>query len=236
MHHDTPTILREHITGLVLAGGQGSRMGGADKGLQLLADRPLAQWCAERLTPQVGTVVINANRHLDRYAALGLRVVPDLLPQDGDAPAAPSFAGPLAGFAAGLAACTTPWLLTVACDTPRFPTDLAVRLAAAAQQNNALIAMACTANGAGTPLPQPVFCLLHHSLAASVRAFLEGGGHKIRHWTQQHPCAMVVFDEADGADNQAESAFFNANTAQELAALEHWAQAMAHAPATGLRP
>lgn len=236
MTHTPTPILREHITGLVLAGGQGSRMDGVDKGLQLLAGKPLAQWCAERLAPQVGTVVINANRHLDRYAALGLRVLPDLPPLHAEAPAAPSFAGPLAGFAAGLAACTTPWLLTVACDTPRFPTDLALRLAAAAQHSNALIAMACTANGAGNPLPQPVFCLLHHSLAASVRTFVEGGGHKIRHWTQQHPCAMVVFDEADGTDNTTESAFFNANTAQELAALEHWAQSAIHTPATGLRP
>ncbi len=219
---------REHITGLVLAGGQGSRMGGVDKGLLPLLGQPLAQWCAQRLAAQVGQVLINANQNRAVYESWGWRVVADL--PDGDvpssneatsqeAPASPLFAGPLAGFAAGLTACTTPWLLTVACDTPRFPADLAQRLLQAAHSQNALIAMACTpanaAFGSNKPVPQPAFCLLHHSLAASVQQFVQQGGRKIRQWTAQHATTMVVFDEAD--------AFYNANTPADLAHLEHLA-------------
>ncbi len=203
----------EHITGLVLAGGQGSRMGGIDKGLQLLAGKPLAQWCGQRLAAQVGVVLVNANRHLDDYAALGWPVVADLpgltAPDD-------AFPGPLAGFAAGLAACRTPWLLTVACDTPLFPANLAQRMAQVAADQQALVVMANTPPDAGStdarPLPQPAFCLIHTSLAASARDFVAGGGRKIRQWTQQHPHAFAQFDDA--------SAFYNANTLQDLQHLE----------------
>ena len=191
-------------------------MGGVDKGLQLLAGKSLAQWCAQRLAPQVGAVVVNANRHLGDYAALGWPVVTDLpgLTTQGDA-----FAGPLAGFAAGLAACKTPWLLTVACDTPLFPTDLALHMAQVAVDHNALVVMACTppdkaahaATADTRPLPQPAFCLIHTSLAASARDFVAGGGRKIRQWTQQHPHAFALFDDA--------SAFYNANTLQDLQQL-----------------
>ena len=203
------------ITGLVLAGGQGLRMGGVNKGLQLLAGKPLAQWCAQRLAPQVGAVLVNANRHLGDYAALGWPVVtdlPELTTQDD------AFAGPLAGFAAGLTACKTPWLLTVACDTPLFPDDLAQRMAQVAVDQNALVVMACTpdtqadAAAEARPLPQPAFCLIHASLAASARDFVAGGGRKIRQWTQQHPHAFARFDDA--------SAFYNANTLQDLHHLE----------------
>ncbi len=215
MSKHSASIPREHITGLVLAGGQGSRMGGVDKGLQLLAGKPLAQWCAQRLAPQVGAVAINANRNLAQYAALGWPVVADLpgLTAAGDA-----FPGPLAGFAAGLASCTTPWLLTVACDTPRFPRDLAATMARVALARNALLVMASVpGDGPEHPIPQPAFCLVHTSLAASVRFFLAGGGRKIRQWTQQHPNALAVFSDAD--------AFYNANTLQDLAYLQSLVQA-----------
>ena len=208
---------RASITGLVLAGGQGSRMGGVDKGLQLLGGKPLAQWCAERLAPQVGPVLVNANRHADAYAALGCPVVADLALEGAEA-----YPGPLAGFAAGLAACSTPWLLTVACDTPFFPQDLAARLLQAAVAQKALVAMACTAPDAGSdtirPLPQPTFCLLHRSLAASAQQFMAQGGRKIRQWTDQHAHTTVVFGDA--------SAFYNANTPEELAWLQ--TQAVQH--------
>ena len=202
-------ISREQITGLVLAGGQGTRMGGVDKGLQLLAGEPLAQRCAQRLAPQVGAVLLNANRHLDAYAALGWPVVTD------EPIADDAYPGPLAGFAAGLAACRTPWLLTVACDTPFFPADLAQRLAQAATAQSALVAMVCTPPetvGEQRPLPQPTFCLLHASLAASCRAFVAQGGRKVRQWAMQHRCAMVMFDDA--------AAFSNANTLPELAQMQ----------------
>lgn len=204
-----PAISRDQITGLVLAGGQGSRMGGVDKGLQLLGGLPLAQHCAQRLAPQVQTVLVNANRNLDAYSALGWPVVAD------EPVADEAYPGPLAGFAAGLAACPTPWLLTVACDTPFFPPDLAPRLAQAAAAQSALVAMVCTPPEPGSdqrPLPQPTFCLLHASLADSCRAFVAQGGRKVRQWAMQHRCAMVLFDDA--------AAFSNANTLPELEQLQ----------------
>lgn len=207
------SIPREHITGLVLSGGQGSRMGGVDKGLQMLAGKPLAGWTVERLATQTGPVLINANRHLQAYAALGHAVITDLAPAaatHAELPTEP-YPGPLAGFAAGLAACRTPWLLTAACDTPFFPADLAAQLALAAVREQALIAMACTRSPDGNRLAQPTFCLLHASLADSVRDFVASGGRKVRQWAAQHPMALVEF--ADSA------AFYNANTPQELEAL-----------------
>ncbi|WP_395025358.1 molybdenum cofactor guanylyltransferase MobA [Comamonas odontotermitis] len=207
------SIPREQITGLVLSGGQGSRMGGVDKGLQLLAGRPLAEWAAERLAAQTGQVLVNANRYLQAYAALGHTVIADLAPAA--SPAANALAepypGPLAGFAAGLDACRTPWLLTVACDTPFFPADLAAELAQAAVRDQVLVAMACTRSPDGHRLPQPTFCLLHASLAASVRSFVDSGGRKVRQWAAQHPMVMVEFNDT--------AAFYNANTLQELETL-----------------
>ena len=209
-----PFIAPEHITGLVLAGGQGSRMGGADKGLQLLANTPLALHCAQRLQPQVGQVLINANRHLDAYQAMGYALVQDL-----PLPEAEAYPGPLAGFAAGLAACPTPWLVTVACDTPHFPLHLAQRLAQAAVANNSLVAIACspaTDADSQRPVPQPTFCLIHHSLAGSARQFLAQGGRRVRQWAGLHAHCLVPFDEPQ--------AFYNANTPEELAWLQADAQ------------
>ena len=114
------TIAREDITGLVLAGGRGSRMGGVDKGLQNHHGVPLAMHALLRLAPQVGSTMINANRNLAAYESMGVPVWPDALPD---------YAGPLAGFLAGLERCETPWLVTVPCDSPLFPDDLVARLA-----------------------------------------------------------------------------------------------------------
>ena len=190
------------ITGLVLAGGRGSRMGGVDKGLQPHRGRPLAQHTLQRLAPQVGTLLLNANRHLDAYAAFGVPVLPDALAD---------YPGPLAGLLAGLDACTTPWLASVPCDTPHFPSDLVARLAKALSEGDAQIAMAaCTE--AGRLRTQPVFCLLDASLAPSLRAYLQGGQRKVGGWTALHRCVSVTFDDA--------AAFFNANTPEDLARLQ----------------
>ena len=126
-------IERTHITGLILAGGRGSRMGGVDKGLQNHLGLPMAMHALMRLAPQVGEIMINANRNLGAYESMGVPVWPDSLPD---------YAGPLAGFLTGLERCETQWLLTVPCDTPLFPLDLAQRLAAAADAHDAEIAMA----------------------------------------------------------------------------------------------
>ena len=189
------------ITGLVLAGGRGSRMGGIDKGLQLFRGVPLAQHALRRLGVQAGTTAINANRNIDRYEAMGAPVWPDALP---DHP------GPLAGFLAGLVHCETAYLLTVPCDSPLFPTDLAARLAEALAAQQADIAMAATLEG-GVEQVQPVFCLLKRELRASLQAFIEGGQRKIDRWTALHRCAVVRFDDA--------AAFANANTLAELEQL-----------------
>ena len=186
------------ITGLVLAGGRGSRMGGIDKGLQLFRGVPLAQHALRRLSAQAGLTAINANRNIDRYEAMGAPVWPDALP---DHP------GPLAGFLAGLAHCETPYLLTVPCDSPLFPADLATRLAQALAAQPADIAMAATLED-GVEQVQPVFCLLRRELRASLQAFVEGGQRKIDRWTALHHCVVVRFDAA--------SAFANANTLAEL--------------------
>ena len=189
------------ITGLVLAGGLGSRMGGVDKGLQLLHGVPMAEHALRRLQAQVGSTAINANRNLGAYEAMGCPVWPDALP---DHP------GPLAGFLAGLARCETPYLLTVPCDSPRFPTDLAARLAQALVEQQADIAMAATFD-AGAEQVQPVFCLLKRSLRGSLQTFIEGGQRKIDRWTALHHCIVVRFDDAQ--------AFANANTLHELERL-----------------
>ena len=189
------------ITGLVLAGGLGSRMGGVDKGLQLLHGVPMAEHALRRLLAQVGSTAINANRNLGAYEAMGCPVWPDALP---DHP------GPLAGFLAGLARCETPYLLTVPCDSPRFPADLAARLAQALVEQQADIAMAATFD-AGAEQVQPVFCLLKRSLRGSLQTFIEGGQRKIDRWTALHHCIVVRFDDAQ--------AFANANTLHELERL-----------------
>jgi molybdenum cofactor guanylyltransferase len=194
----TNTMDPELITGLILAGGRGSRMGGVDKGLQNYRGLPLAMHALLRLSPQVGQVMINANRNLGAYESFGVPVWPDALPD---------FSGPLAGFLSGLDHCETPYLVTVPCDTPLFPTDLVARLSSALQAQGAEIAMART--GAHV---QPVFTLMKTSLLESLVRFTEGGGRKIDRWTAQHHTVEVDFDD--------ESAFANANTQDELVALE----------------
>ena len=195
-------IARADITGLVLAGGRGSRMGGVDKGLQSHLGRPLAQHALQRLAPQVGPLLVNANRNLDAYAAMGAPVCADVLSD---------YAGPLAGFMAGLEHCTTPWLVTVPCDSPLFPADLVARLAQALTEAGADIAMAATLED-GVQQVQPVFCLMKASLKASLAAYTQGGQRKIDRWTSLHRCVELRFDDAH--------AFFNANTLAELQQLQ----------------
>ncbi|ABM95476.1 molybdenum cofactor guanylyltransferase MobA [Methylibium petroleiphilum] len=195
----------EHITGVVLAGGRGSRMGGVDKGLQPYRGIPLALHALMRLQPQVGTTMINANRNLAAYESFGVPVWPDT---------DPDFAGPLSGFLVGLERAETPFVVTVPCDTPDFPDDLVARLAHALEAEDAELAMVRapdSADAPGAPRPQPVFCLLRSTLLESLVRFVHAGGRKIDRWTAQHRCAMVDFDAAP---------FFNANTLDELRRLE----------------
>ena len=197
------------ITGVILAGGRGSRMGGVDKGLQPFSGAPLALQALRRLSPQVGHVLLNANRNLAAYEAFGAPVWPD-------SAALGEYAGPLAGFVTALAHCQTPYLLTVPCDTPLFPLDLAARLAQALAREGADIAVASAREEDGQLRPQPVFCLMAASLRGSLAAFTASGGRKIDAWTAQHRTAAVPFDQPGDAPN----AFFNANTLAELRRLE----------------
>jgi len=198
------------ITGLILAGGRGSRMGGIDKGLQNFRGLPLALQTLMRLQLQslpLQDILINANRNLSAYESLGVPVWPDSI--DG-------YAGPLAGFLTGLGRCETPLLLTVPCDTPLFPLDLVARLHAAMTEQNADMAMAAAPEADGTVRPQPVFCLLKIDLLESLVKFTQGGGRKIDTWTGQHRCAVVPFDQPGDSAH----AFANANTLSELQQLE----------------
>lgn len=203
------------ITGLILAGGRGSRMGGVDKGLQSYNGLPMALHTLTRLQigGSVGQVMINANRNLAAYESFGAAVWPDVLAD---------YAGPLAGFLTGLERCETPYLVTVPCDTPRLPIDLVPRLVWAMQDQDAEIAMAAApeagAEGQLQLRPQPVFCLLRVSLLESLVAFTHEGGRKIDAWTARHNTVLTAFN-LPGDDPRA---FFNANTLAELRELEGW--------------
>lgn len=192
-------------------------MGGVDKGLQHFNGTPLALYAVRRLQQQegglIGDLMISANRNLAVYATLGAPVWPDMLCD---------FAGPLAGFLTGLERCQTPYLLTVPCDSPLFPLDLAQRLASAFEDSSTEIAVASAredegeGEGDGLWRAQPVFSLMRANLLGSLQVFTRGGGRKIGRWIDQHRTVLVPFDRP-GDDPRA---FCNANTLAELHALE----------------
>jgi molybdenum cofactor guanylyltransferase len=198
--YDTASMVipRTAITGLVLAGGRGSRMGGVDKGLQNYGAMPLAQHALVRLLPQVGSAMINANRNLEVYRSMGVPVWPDEVPD---------YPGPLAGILSGLAHCETPYLVTVPCDAPNYPLDLVSRLAQGLSETHGDLATAYTRVG-GRLFPQPVFTLTHVSLHRSLRDFIASGERKTGLWASTHQSAKVVFDD--------EAEFMNLNTLIEL--------------------
>ena len=203
------TIDPQAITGVILAGGRGSRMGGVDKGLQRFRGVPLALHTLQRLSPQVGSMMISANRNLATYQAFGVPVWPD------DAGLG-EHAGPLAGFITALAHCETPFLLTVPCDTPLFPADLAKRMAAALMREDADLVVASAPDEQGQLRSQPVFCLLRITLLANLQRYVQTGGRKIQAWTAQQKTTLLPFNQpGDSAQ-----AFSNANTLAELQQLE----------------
>jgi molybdenum cofactor guanylyltransferase len=191
--------MSEKITGVILAGGLGRRMGGIDKGLQELRGRPMAAWVAERLGPQVDELLINANQNGERYAAFGHRVVHDQIPD---------FAGPLAGLHAALSAATHPLVATAPCDSPFLPADLVFRLFSALTAANADLAVVRTFDQ-----PHPVFCLCKRTVLPHLSEFLAGGGRKFESWYETLKAVEVAFDD------EAE-AFENINTREELGRFE----------------
>ena len=187
------------VTGVILAGGQGRRMGGVDKGLKPLRGRAMVEWVVERLRPQVEELLVNANQNIETYAAFGHRVIPDAIG---------GYAGPLAGLHRGLSEARTPLVATAPCDSPFLPLDLVSRLDQHLQALGADLAVARTGDQ-----PHPVFCLCRTGVLPSLTAFLDGGGRKIDAWYSALAVVEVPFDDEAAA-------FSNINTETELAAFE----------------
>jgi molybdopterin-guanine dinucleotide biosynthesis protein A len=188
------------VTGLILAGGRGSRMGGVDKGLQAFRGRRLVDHVYERIAPQVGGIIINANQNHDDYRSFGVRVVSDAIG---------GFAGPLAGLHAGLSISKRPFLASVPCDSPFLPADLVERLYKRIDETGAELAVAKTGDQ-----PHPVFSLMRRRVLDHLTDFLKGGGRKIDAWYATLNVVEVGFDDEPGA-------FSNINTREELQTWEN---------------
>ncbi len=188
------------ITGVILAGGQGRRMGSVDKGLRELRGKAMVAWVLERFAPQVEEMLINANQNLDVYAKFGHRVIPDEIG---------GFAGPLAGLQRGLSEAHHPLVATAPCDTPFLPADLVTRLHVALETQQAQLAVARTGDQ-----PHPVFCICRRDVLPHLTKFLNDGGRKIDAWYSTLKVVEVAFDDQPGA-------FSNINTPDELRSFEN---------------
>ncbi len=197
------TLYKDRVTGVVLAGGRGRRMGMVDKGLQLFDGKPLAKHVIDRVAPQVSRLIINANRNGETYRSFGYPVFTDD-PLD--------YSGPLAGFLTGLRHCETPYLVTVPCDTPFLPNELVEKLAGVLEKEQADLALACVRSGDVCRV-QPVFALMKKSLRPHLESFLENGGRKIDGWTSTLKTVEVCFDDMH--------AFENINTPDDLEKFQH---------------
>jgi molybdenum cofactor guanylyltransferase len=195
------SISTNDISGLILAGGRSTRMGGRDKGLQILDGRPMMAHIIERLQPQVDHLLINANQNYAEYESFGLPIITDVIC---------NFVGPLAGLHAGLNHCITPYLLSVPCDCPFLPTDLANRLSDALISSSADIAYAVTIHQNQTE-HHPVFCLLKRDAAVALSEYLSEGGRKVLTWVSSQAHVQVCFDD--------HAAFLNINTPDDLQAI-----------------
>lgn len=187
------------ISAIILSGGRATRMGGADKGLVPLQQKPLINHVINRLRPQVDEIIINANREITQYLALGYPVLQD---ENTD------FLGPLAGFSLGLKHAKHDYLLTVPCDSPLLPPDLAQRLMLGLVENNADIAVATSDGNV-----HPVFCLCKKSVLTSLTAYLASGERRVSAWQKSQNYTEVDFSDAVDA-------FINLNTFEDLSALE----------------
>ena len=194
------SISPDEITAVILAGGRGERMGGMDKGMLILHEKPLVQHVIDAIEPHVQEILINANRHVDYYSRLGYPVVEDIL---GD------YFGPLVGMATGMQSAATPLLVSVPCDSPFIPSQLVATLYRALSESGAEISIAHD----GTRL-QPVYALLRCQLLPDLLAYLNDGGRKIDTWYGQHH--MVTADFSAEAD-----VFLNLNTPEDRQQLEN---------------
>lgn len=197
-----PTMpTRENITGVILAGGRASRLGGCDKGLLQVKGKALIQWVIDKLKPQVNQIMVNANRNLPEYEALGYPVF-----DDGN----DEFLGPLAGLRQALQHIQTEWAITVPCDTPLLPDNFVAQMLQTLnkEQSDQQLCIAHDGNRL-----QPVFCLLHRSLQAELDQYIKTEGRKTREWITSIPHVIADFT------GQSE-AFYNINTDKELARVE----------------
>ena len=190
------------VSAVILAGGLARRFRGEDKGLIELAGHPLIAWTARRLQGHAAEILINANRNLDRYAALGHTVVPDTLPDN---------PGPLAGLLAAALTAQRDWLLCVPCDVPFLPLTLVDHLYRQATEAGAPLARA--ADEIGTHY---AIMLAHRDLMPDLRAYVEAGGRRVQAWQERHACETVYF----GDDPYA---FLNLNTPEDLRTAERLA-------------
>ena len=192
--------MQSSVTGLILAGGKGSRMGGVDKGLQAFRGKRLVDHVYERFAPQVGGIIINANQNHEEYKTFGVRVVSDAIG---------GYAGPLAGLHAGLSVSKRPFLASVPCDSPFLPADLIERLYQRIDETGAELAVAKTGEQ-----PHPVFSLMRRGVLDHLTEFLKSGGRKIDAWYASLNVVEVAFDDEP-------EAFSNINTRDELHTWEN---------------
>ncbi len=193
------SISTEDIAAVILAGGMGRRMGGTDKGLKNFRQAPLTLHALMRISGQVGSVTLNANRNIGAYEGFGVPVICDK---------EPDFAGPLAGMQAALGETTAPFLVTVPCDVPLFPYNLVEKLAKPFEDNVGLMLTVASTKGRA----HPVFCMMRTEVLPSMEEFMRKGGRKIDAWYANLPHQKVEFDD--------EKAFHNVNTIEELLELE----------------
>ena len=192
-------MVLDNITGIILAGGQARRMNGQDKGLVQLNKKPMIEYVLDAIKPQVGTIIINANRNRTIYEAYGFPVVADQIE---------GYCGPLAGMASGIQAANTPFIVTAPCDSPLIPDNLVQKLFSILQNEDAEI---CTAHANGRL--QPVFTLLKTELLPSMLEFLNNGERKIDKWFEKHRLSIADFSGQPDT-------FINVNSAEELKELE----------------
>jgi molybdenum cofactor guanylyltransferase len=196
------------ISAIILSGGRATRMNGVDKGLMLLQQKPLIAHVIARLKPQVDEIFINANREIAQYEAFGLPVIKDIGHQDENAEFLESYIGPLAGFSLGLQHARHDYVLTLPCDSPLLPLDLAQRLL-----NSMLVSRMDIAFASSDGNTHPVFCMMKKSVLPSLTTFLAQGERKVSTWQKSQNYIEVDFSDCS-------EAFTNLNTFEDLAALE----------------
>lgn len=189
----------DQLTGIILAGGRGVRVGGEDKGLLVFNGEPIVKKVFKSLNQQVHMVVVSANRHVEEYQSFGVPVVKDRLPD---------YQGPLAGIEAALTVCMTPYALVVPCDAPFIRHDLAQKLYDKMEETNVNIVFAQSYTEQGEVAAEPTFALIRSCMLSHLRAYLDSGKRKVLGWYELTDHASVLIDDP--------LCFANANTPEDF--------------------